>query len=125
MAKTDFKNMNEYHATQPKEAQERMQAIRDVIHEVVPGVEETISYQIPCFKYLGYLIYYSAHTRHISLSYPYTPQFLAAFATELREYKVSRSAIQFPADRPLPLDLIRRIILFRKAENEAAPKKKK
>lgn len=122
MAKTDYKSIEAYHDAQLPEARERMQSIRELIHKTVPGVEETISYQIPCFKYHGYLIYYSAYTRHISLSYPYSESFLQAFGEELRAYKVSKSAIQFPNDKPLPLPLIRRIIEFRKKENEAAKK---
>lgn len=51
MAKTDFKTIDAYHATCTPEAQERMQAIRAIIHDIVPEVQETISYQIPCFKH--------------------------------------------------------------------------
>jgi uncharacterized protein YdhG (YjbR/CyaY superfamily) len=119
MAKTDYKTIQQYQAAQPAEAQERMQAIRDIIHKVVPDVEETISYQIPCFKYHGYLIYYSSYAKHISLSHPFSEAFLKNFEKELKEYKVSKSAIQFPNDKPLPTDLIKRIVEFRKKENEA------
>lgn len=119
MAKTDYKTIQEYHDAQPAEAQERMQAIRDIIHKAVPDVEETISYQIPCFKYHGYLIYYSAYAKHISLSHPFSEAFLRAFENDLKEYKVSKSAIQIPSNKPLPVDLIKRIIEFRKKENKA------
>ena len=122
MAKTDYKTIQEYHAAQPAEAQERMQVIRDIIHKVVPGVEETISYQIPCFKYHGYLIYYSAYAKHISLSHPFSEAFLKTFHGDLKEYKVSKSAIQIPNNKPLPIDLIKRIIEFRKKENESKRK---
>lgn len=125
MAKTDFKNIQEYHDIHPPDAQERMEAIRQLIHKVVPEVEEVISYQIPCFKYQGYLIYYSAYAKHISLSYPYTKEFLATFAEELKNYKVSKSAIQFPHNQPLPLALIKRFVQFRKKENETITKAKK
>jgi uncharacterized protein YdhG (YjbR/CyaY superfamily) len=118
MAKTDYKTIDAYHNAQAPEAVERMQAIRDIVHKVVPGVEEVISYQIPCFKYKGYLIYYAAFAKHITLSYPYTPAFLQEFEEELKAYKVSKSAIQFPNDQKLPLALIKRMIGFRKKENE-------
>jgi uncharacterized protein YdhG (YjbR/CyaY superfamily) len=101
-----------------------MQSIREVVHKVVPDVEETVSYQIPCFKYNGYLIYYSAYTRHISLSYPFSEELLEKFKADLKNYKVSKSAIQFPNNEDLPLGLIEKIIKFRKAENAANPKKK-
>jgi uncharacterized protein YdhG (YjbR/CyaY superfamily) len=122
MAKTDYKTIDEYHNAFPADLQERMQSIRDVVHKVVPEAEEVISYQIPCFKYKGYLIYYSAYTKHISLSHPFSEALLKAFADELKKYKVSKSAIQLPNSEPLPMDLIKKIIEFRKKENEAAKK---
>lgn len=118
MAKTDFKTIDEYHVTFSSDQQKRMNTIRKLILEIVPDAEQMISYQIPCFKYRGYLIYYSAYSRHISLSYPYSEAFLACFRDKLKGYKVSKSAIQFPHNEPLPLDLIRDIITFRKKENE-------
>jgi uncharacterized protein YdhG (YjbR/CyaY superfamily) len=102
-----------------------MQQIRKVVHKVVPDVEEAISYQIPCFKYNGYLIYYSAYTNHISLSNPFSKEFLEVFDKDLKGFKVSKSAIQFPNDKPLPLDLISKMIQFRKKENDTTAKKKK
>lgn len=125
MAKTDFKSIDQYHKAFAPEMVQRMQQIREVVHKVVPDVEETISYQIPCFKHNGYLIYYSAFTHHISLSHPYSPEFLDEFAKDLKGYKVSKSAIQFPHNKPLPLDLISRMIAFRKKENSETAKKKK
>lgn len=125
MAKTDFKTIQEYHDIFPAEVQERMQTIRDIIHEVVPEAEEVISYQIPCFKYKGYLVYYSAYAKHISLSYPYSQAFLNSFAEDLKGYKISKSALQFPSNAPLPTDMIKRMVAFRKKENEVTEKKKK
>lgn len=125
MAKTNFQTIDEYHSQFPVEIQERMEQIRNIVHTAVPDVEEVISYQIPCFKYLGYLIYYSAYTGHISLSYPYSNELLEAFRDELKNYKVSKSAIQFPHNKELPVKLIRGIVEFRKQENINNPKNKK
>lgn len=50
MAKTDYKTIDRYHAAFPEEAAERMQKVRDVIHNIAPEAEEVISYQIPAFK---------------------------------------------------------------------------
>lgn len=125
MAKTDFKSIDQYHSTFPAGVVKRMKEIRGIIHKMVPDVEETISYQIPCFKYQGYLIYYAAFTNHISLSSPYSQALLTNFKADLKNYKVSKSAIQFPNSEPLPVKLITGIIKFRKEENVAAAKKKK
>lgn len=124
MAKTDYQSIDEYHRAFPADVVKRLQEIRKTIHEVVPEAEEVISYQIPCFKYSGYLIYYAAFTNHISLSYPYSKALLEHFKGELKNYKRSKSAIQFPHSEKLPLKLIRGIVAFRKKENALLPKKK-
>jgi uncharacterized protein YdhG (YjbR/CyaY superfamily) len=125
MAKTNYTTIDQYHKAFPAEIVERMQSIRNIIHKVVPDAEETISYQIPCFKYNGYLIYYSAYAKHISISYNFSAAFLEHFKDELKKYKVSKSAIQFPHEDPLPLKFITQIIEFRKKENKQSAAKAK
>lgn len=118
MAKTDYQNIDEYHQTFSGESLARMHTIRKIIHDVAPEAEESISYQIPCFRYKGYLIYYCAYPKHISLSHPYSDAFWEHFKADLMGYKTSKSVIQFPTDNPLPVALIKKIIMFRKMENE-------
>lgn len=125
MAKTNYQTIDAYHEVFSGESLARMQAIRKIIHQVVPEVEECISYQIPCFKYKGYLVYYAAFPKHISLSHPYSDAFWAHFKADIAGYKTSKSIIQFPMDKPLPKTLIKRIVAFRKAENEAKSKQNK
>lgn len=122
MAKTDYKTIDEYHKAFPKEMQDRMQSIREIVHRVAPEAEEVISYQIPAFKYKGFLIYYAAFAKHITISNPWSKSLLKNFEKELSKLKVSKSAIQFPNKAELPLDLIKRIVEFRKMENEASKK---
>lgn len=118
MAKTDYKTINEYHEAYPEDVQVRLQTIRELVHEVVPEVEEVISYQIPAFKIgKSFLVYYAAFAKHITLSSPWSDAFLAEFEKELKELKTSRAAIQFPNDQPLPLVLIKKILNFRKKES--------
>lgn len=118
MAKTDYQTIDQYHAAFSGDTLVRMQKIRKLIKSVVPDVEECISYQIPCFKYKGYLIYYAAFAKHITLSHPFSQELLDAFQEELQGYKLSKAAIQFPNDQSLPEEMIKRMILFRKKENE-------
>jgi uncharacterized protein YdhG (YjbR/CyaY superfamily) len=118
MAKTDYKSIDQYHADFEGETLFRLNKIRSIIKEVVPTAEEAISYQIPCFKYEGYLIYYCGFAKHITLSNPFSEAFLSHFQSDLKGYKMSKAAIQIPTDKPLPEDLIKRIIEFRKKENE-------
>ncbi|MGV3697172.1 iron chaperone [Flavobacterium sp.] len=124
MAKTNYQDIDAYHMDFSGETLSRMKTIRQIIHDVVPDVEECISYQIPCFKYNGYLIYYAAFPKHISLSHPFSAGFLEHFKTALEGYKVSKAVIQFPTDKPLPTAFISKIISYRKRENEASAKAK-
>lgn len=123
MAKTDYQTIDQYHGAFTGEALTRMQTIRKIINEVVPEAEEVISYQIPCFKYHGYLIYYCAFPKHITLSNPYSEAFWEHFRADLEGYKTSKSAIQIPTDKPLPEALIKKIVAFRKKENEQKKEK--
>ncbi|WP_339701018.1 DUF1801 domain-containing protein [uncultured Roseivirga sp.] len=124
MAKTDYRTIEEYHKVFSGDTLERMQTIRELVHKVAPEVEEVISYQIPAFK-LGdkyHLIYYCAFPKHLTISSPWSEAMLKEFEVELKDYKVSKSAIQLPLGKPLPLDLIKRILEFRKKEFEARKK---
>lgn len=107
--------IDRYIAQFPEEQQSRLKALRLLVHELVPAVDETIKYAMPTFLYKGDLIYFAAFKAHIGL-YP-LPDAIDRFSEELLSYHTSKGAIQFPMDRPLPLDLVRRIILFRLEEN--------
>lgn len=120
MAKTDYTTIDPYHQAFADDVQERMQTIRNIVHQVVPEAEKAISYQIPAFK-IGekfYLIYYSAYAKHISLSSPWSNAFLDEFATELNDYKVTKSAIRLPNSKSLPVELIKKLLEFRREEIE-------
>jgi uncharacterized protein YdhG (YjbR/CyaY superfamily) len=107
MAKTDYKNANEYLATFPAATRKVLETVRKAIRDAVPGAEEVISYQIPAFKKDGvWIFYYSGYKAHYALACP--PPFAAfkAFAKELAPYKKSVSAVQFPYDQPVPVALI-------------------
>lgn len=86
---------------------------------------ETISYRIPAYKLDGNLVYFAGFAQHIGV-YP-APRDSLQFRDELAAYAGGKGTVQFPHDKPLPLDLIRRIVAFRAAENAArvAAKKKK
>jgi uncharacterized protein YdhG (YjbR/CyaY superfamily) len=120
MAKTDYQSIDEYHQTFPEDVQERLQTIRELVHKIAPEANEVISYQIPAFK-IGkkFLIYYAGFAKHITVSNPWSDAFLTAFAKELKGYKVSKSVIQFPLDKPLPVEFIERLLKFRKEETDS------
>lgn len=112
-----------YIAAFPENTQKLLQQVRRCIKNLVPAAEETISYGIPTFLLNdGYLIYFAGYKKHISI-YP-APRNNEAFKEELSAYKGGKGTVQFPIDKPIPFDLITRIIKFRIKENEAKTKKK-
>lgn len=113
-----------YIAAFPAEVQAILQQIRQVIHETLPGLGETISYGMPTFTLNGkYLIYIAAHKKHIGL-YP-APTGIEEFQEAVAVYGGGKGTLKFPIDKPMPLDLIRRVVRFRAKENaeKAAAKK--
>lgn len=118
-------NIDEYIAGFPKEIQEILQKIRATIREEAPDAEEAIKYQIPTFVLKGNLVHFAAFKNHIGF-YP-TPQGIEEFADELAPYASGKGSAQFPLDKPIPFDLIRRIVRFRVEKNlaKAGAKKKR
>jgi uncharacterized protein YdhG (YjbR/CyaY superfamily) len=108
-------NIQEYIAYFPVHIQQKLEEIRAAIKKAAPGAEEKISYQMPAFTLNGILVYFAAHSNHIGF-YP-TSTGVKAFQDELVGFKSSKGAIQFPVDKPLPLDLITRIVIYRSNEN--------
>jgi uncharacterized protein YdhG (YjbR/CyaY superfamily) len=116
MAKTDFKSVDEYIATHPKDVQAVLQRVRSTIRKAVPAAEEVISYQIPAYKlHGGPVLYFAGWKQHYSL-YPATDQVVEAFRDDLAPYKVSKGTIRFPLSQPIPVKLIARIAKFRARE---------
>lgn len=94
------------------EIRDRLTQIRDLLRSLVPEPEETLGYGIPTFKYKGRnLIHFAAFKAHIGL-YP-GPAAIEPFKDELGDFPTSKGTIQMPNHLPLPLDLIRKITLFR------------
>lgn len=107
-------DIDAYIAGFPKEIQSILQEIRAIIREEAPGAQEAIRYQMPTFVLGGNLVHFAAFKKHIGL-YP-TPSGTAAFQEELSPYQWAKGSIQFPLDKPIPYDLVRRIVAFRAAE---------
>jgi uncharacterized protein YdhG (YjbR/CyaY superfamily) len=108
-------NIDEYIANFPVHVQVKLEELRAVIKKTVPEAEEKISYQMPAFMFKGILVYFAAYSKHIGF-YP-TPSGIEKFKEELAGFKSSKGAIQFAIDKPLPVDLITRIVMFRLKEN--------
>ena len=109
-------SIDEYIAGFPPETQKVLQAVRALIKASAPGATETISYAIPTFDLNGrHLVHFAGYAKHVGF-YP-IPTGMQAFGDELKPYKQGKGSVQFPLDRPMPTDLIRRIVEFRVEEN--------
>ena len=108
--------VDSYIATFPPATQKLLQQIRETILNAAPQAEESISYGMPAYKLSGKpLLYFAGYKKHIGLYA--LPSGHEAFAEELNKYKKGKGSVQFPVNEPLPLDLIERIVKFRKEEN--------
>ena len=123
MEKITIENTDKYIASFPKETQTKLKQLRAIIKKSAPKSEESISYQMPTFKYNGPLVYFAGYEKHVGF-YP-TPSPIKAFEKELNNYKTSKGAIQFPIDEPLPVELITKIVLFKVKENSEKMETKK
>ncbi len=113
--KAGYTNTDEYIAMFSSETQQLLRQMRATIHAAAPEATEKISYQIPTFYLKGNLVHFAAFKHHISF-FP-TSSGIAAFAGELSAYVYSKGGVRLPKDKPLPLELISRIVQFRVAEN--------
>jgi uncharacterized protein YdhG (YjbR/CyaY superfamily) len=116
MAKTNFKSVDDYIATQPETVQAILERVRGTIRKAVPRAQEVISYQIPAYKLDGgAVIYFAGWKEHYSL-YPASDRLVKAFKSDLAPYKISKGTIRFPLDEPVPAKLIADIAKFRAQE---------
>lgn len=107
--------IDEYIQNFPDNVQQLLQSVRKTIRDAAPEAEETINYQIPTFKLNGNLVHFAGYKKHIGF-YP-APSGITAFADELAEYESAKGSVKFPIEKPIPLDLISRIVKFRVSEN--------
>ena len=108
-------SIDEYIASFPPERQQLLQQMRATIAAAAPQATEKISYQMPTFYLKGNLVHFACLKNHIGF-YP-TPSGINEFSAEFAIYQTSPGAVQFPLDKPLPLDLVSRVVKFRAAEN--------
>ncbi|HAE39786.1 MAG TPA: hypothetical protein DCG57_14320 [Candidatus Riflebacteria bacterium] len=119
------KNIDEYIAGFSLNVQDILGQIRAAIREAAPDAEEAIKYQIPTFVLQENIVYFAAFKNHVGF-YP-TPSGIEEFQDELSSYESAKGSVRFPIDKPLPLELIRKIVMFRVKEVSAkvAAKKRK
>ena len=105
-----YDNIDQYIANFPPDVTEKLQEIRKTVHRHVPEAKEKISYGIPTFTFHSNLVHFAGYENHVGFypgAYP-----IAALADELTAYKTSKGTVQFPLDKPLPMELIKKMTLL-------------
>jgi uncharacterized protein YdhG (YjbR/CyaY superfamily) len=114
--KIGFETIDEYIGTFPHETQKRLVEVQSTIQAVVPNAREKISYRIAAFELNGKnLIYFAGWKKHISI-YPIPPGD-KSFNQAIAQYADGKGTLKFPLDKPLPLELIRKVVEFHVVEN--------
>jgi len=116
--------VDEYLSMLPDDVFQALENIRQIIQFLVPDAEETISYRVPTYKYKGMLVGFGATKNHCSF-FVMSSTLLNDFQDEIKDFDTSTGTIRFTPEKPIPNDLITRIVMTRLAENEAKARLKK
>lgn len=98
----------------PSDVQERLTVTYTLLKKICKGAEEHMAYGMPAFRSTENIVYFAGYKNHIGF-YP-TPAPIVHFADQLKDYKTSKGAIQFPHNQPLPLKLMEEIVKWRLKE---------
>ncbi len=112
------KTIDEYLAALSEDKRVALEKLRQIIRTAAPKAEECISYQVPAFRQNGMLVGFGATAKHCAF-YLMSASMVAAHADVLHAYDTSKGTIRFPADKPLPAALVRKLVKARIAENDA------
>ncbi len=117
MSKPAYETIDEYIVSCEPDVQAILWEFRDFIRKLVPKASEKISWSMPTFYQNGNLVHFFAHKKHIGF-YP-GASCIERFSSDfdVLGLKYSKGAVQFPLNKPLPWDLIGRIVAFRAEEN--------
>ena len=115
----DFETIDDYIASQPEVVRKALHELRSIIKEAAPDAVEILNYKVPAFNLVpngkrDQQIMMAGYARFVGF-YPF-PTTMEKFADELKGFKQGKGSVQFPLDKPLPRDLIIRMVKFRKEE---------
>ena len=114
-----YSTVDDYIANQPKEAQVVLKELRSIIKGAAPDAVEILNYKVPSFTLVpggkrDQQIMMAGYAKFVGF-YPF-PTTMAHFADELKDYKQGKGSVQFPLNKPLPKDLIVRMVKFKQEE---------
>jgi uncharacterized protein YdhG (YjbR/CyaY superfamily) len=117
LAKRKPQTIDEYLATAKPDQRRTLAKLRKTIHAVAPKVEECINYGIPAFRLNGRsLVFFGAWANHCSF-YPGSSRTLKKFKSDLKGFQITKGTIRFSPYNPLPLELVKKLVKARMAEN--------
>lgn len=104
------KSVEAYISQFPKEIQDRLTKVRQLVLDTVPNPEEKISYGMPAYRYGGsYQFYFNGYDKHVGI---YGPNLSAlGMDDELKPYRTGKATLRFPHNKPLPTTLIKQVLL--------------
>lgn len=114
-----FETVDAYINAQPQEAQQVLQELRNIIKEAAPDCVEVLNYKIPSFTLVPHgkreqQIMMAAYAKFVGF-YPF-PTTMEAFAEQLKDFKQGKGSVQFPYNKPLPKELIKEMVVYRRKE---------
>jgi uncharacterized protein YdhG (YjbR/CyaY superfamily) len=110
-----YPSVDEYLKAFSGEKLKRLNIMRAIVRGEAPGAEEYFSYGLAGYKLNGKpLVYFGGFAHHVG--FYATPQGHGAFSEEFAKYKQGKGSVQFSDDQPLPIDLIRKVVQFRKKQ---------
>ena len=122
--KVTFTSIDEYIGTFPDDVQKILEKLRATIKAAAPEAVEKISYNMPTFTLHGkYLVYFAGWNHHVA--FYGAPRGNSEFGEALSPYESGAGTLQFPYDKPIPYDLVTKIVKFRAAENRKRTDQKK
>ena len=112
--------IEDYLATLPEDRRSGVSQLRDAVRAAAPEATETIAYNMPAFRSHGgqFLVSFAAFKAHYSL-FPASERVVEGLGDELAPYLAGKGTIRFPANEPLPLEMVSTIVTIRLAENAA------
>jgi uncharacterized protein YdhG (YjbR/CyaY superfamily) len=116
LAKVSAEEVDEYLRGLDEPKRSTLQTLRETILEIVPDADQVISYRVPAFRVGGKSVAgFAAFKDHLSYL-PFSGSVIGPLADELEGYTMTKSALHFPVDRPLPKALVKKLIRMRLAE---------
>jgi len=114
-----FETIDDYIDSQPTDVQVLLHELRAIIKEAVPDAAEVLNYKVPSFVLVpggkrDQQIMMAGYAKFVGF-YPF-PTTMVRFANELKDYKQGKGSLQFPLHKPLPKELIIRMVRYRKEE---------